>query len=275
MDWMEKASGFIRAYSKKDLSKKDFAIFWSFLAFLLLLLFVAIGRVYWKGLESEKEKQSFNKLYQIIKTYEEKKLLFKEAKEGGEKSGQKGAEKKNLTPASGDLVQDYGDEVSALETFIQQNQARISRAEAALILSEIYSEYKRMDKAIEVLTRVLESWSNQGFLYHIMQMHLGDLLAMDLQCEKALSHWQTVGESQSFLSIQAQLKMGICLQEIGKPGEARVWFKKVEEKSPNSFEGFNAKRYLRFLKFKFHEKQQEKVESSPTAKPGKEKNPNE
>ena len=273
MDWIEKVSSFIKAYSKKDLSKKDFAIFWSFLGFLLLLLFLAIGRVYWKGLESKKEKQSFDKLYPIIKTYEEKKLLFEEAKKGGKKPSQKGDKKKNLTP-SGDLAQDYGDQVSALGTFIEQNPGRISRAEAALILSEIYSKYKMMDKAAGVLTQVLESWSDQGFLYHVMQMRLGDLWAMDLQCEKALSHWQAVGESQSFLSIQAQLKMGICLQEIGKPAEARLWFKKVEEKSPNSFEGFNAKRYLRFLKFKFQEKQQNK-ESFPTVKPGKEKNPTE
>ena len=225
--------------------KKFFCIFFA--------VVVGIGFfVFMNFLERQREQKSFDELFKITSVYREKKENFKKALEKKvEKSDSDKEEKKQKPdPPSGDLSQDYGDEVTKLEAFLKENPDRRAAVEAALLLSEIYLKYKMEDRAIETLDFILGSWKGGDLLYHIMHMRLGNLWASRVDgCKKAVFHWRIVGESQSFMSARAQSQMGFCLQKMGRFEEAKTWFEKIEMKSPESPEALNVKRYLRFLKF--------------------------
>ena len=152
--------------------------------------------------------------------------------------------------ATGDINKDYPQVVKDLEAFLKANLGRNASGEAALSLSEIYAEYNQAEKGAKAVGLALSQWKNKNVLYYVMQMRSGDLWATVNQCDKAVPYWQVVANSESFIAQQAQLKLGVCLQEIGKIEEAKKWFEKIKAKAPNSTEGFSAKRYIRFLEFK-------------------------
>lgn len=222
----------------------------------------ASAMIFKKNMDRKNEAAAFGELYAITKIYDEKKADFNTAKEEQEKAKQPPAKagdkaeapapekKKDLKTASGDITTDYGDVVSQLEAFVGKNSGKNASGEAALILSEIYTEYKQFEKGAESLVNALKDWQHKNILYYVMELRAGDLLASSNNCKDAVSHWQIVADSKSFVADQAQLKLGVCLQQIGRVDEAKNWFEKIKTDSPNSTEGFNAKRYLRYLDFK-------------------------
>ena len=254
MEWISIISKFLENHFKKI-----FVVF-------LLIVTGAGSFLYVKNMKSQREYKSFDELSKIIVNYREKKENFKKALESrDEKSDEKSngngktKEKKNLSLPTDDLNQDYGDEVTKLENFIKKNPGHSASVEAALTLTEIYSEYKLKEKAIKVLDGILKFWPEKNLLYYIMEMRLGNLWAtMTDGCEKALSHWQLVGESKSFVAAQAQLQMGLCFQKTGKFQEARTWFERVQKDFPESSKTFNVKRYLRFLEFQSQREKEKK-----------------
>ena len=213
---------------------------------------------YMKSAEKSRQEAAFTTLFETTKVYNEKKEKFDEAKAEKEKKAtakndnkdsKKEEPKKNLVEATGDLEKDYGEVVKGLENFITSNTDTNAAGEAVLTLSEIYEEYKMPEKGAEALDKVLAKWSDKNVLYFVMQMRAGDLWAMAKQCDKSVSYWQKVADSDSFVAEQSQLKLGVCLQSIGRLDEAKQWFEKIQSKNPNSAEGFSAKRYLRFIEF--------------------------
>lgn len=235
-EFTQQASKFIEVHFKKA---------------LILSVVGIIGAsvyAYKKSMDRDQEMAAFGDLYKITKNYNKKKADFAEAKEQATKKDKK--TKKELKASTGDMSKDYGDEVEKLEAFVKANLGKNASGEAALILSEIYSEYSLPEKGAEVVSKTLSKWGSKNVLYYVMQMRVGDLWASSGQCDKATSYWQAVADGTSFISTQAQLKLGVCLQELGKVNEAKTWFEKIKANSPNSAEGFSAKRYLRFLEFK-------------------------
>ena len=120
--------------------------------------------------------------------------------------------------------------------------------------AEAVFKYKMQEKGAEALSKVLKDWADEDVLFFVMQMRAGDLWASVDKCDQATSYWQKVASSENFMSQQAQVKLGVCLQNIGRYDEAKAWFQKIKAKSPNSVEGFNAKRYLRYIEFKSNHK---------------------
>ena len=204
-----------------------------------------------KNSQASAEKESFDKLFAVTKVYFEKKADFAKADAPADKN-KKPADKKEEMPAkaTGDLDKDYGEVVAKLETFLKSNKGTNASAEAALILSDIYSEYKKPDQAAAVLENTIKASSGSGLLFEIMSLRAGDLSAMT-DCNKAVTYWQKIANSQSFVAQQARLKLGICFQQLGRISEAKTWLSKVMEEAPeDSTESFNASRYLRYLEFK-------------------------
>lgn len=252
----------------------------------ILVLFGALiitGAVwsYMSSVEQAKQKESFQNLFEVTKVYEKKKQGFDEAKEQEEQKkrekkddkktakkveADKAAEKAAKMP-TGDLEKDYGAVVKDLHQFVANNSETNAAGEAALTLSEIYEDYDQGKKGAEVLSEVLKKRHQKDVLYFVMQMRAGDLWASARQCDKAVSYWQVVAEAESFVSQQAQLKLGVCLQELGRLDEAKSWFEKIKLKDPNSAEGFSAKRYIRFLQFK----KQNKIQNTSEQKNNKPK----
>ena len=117
---------------------------------LVVFIFLVIGAgsfLYMESLKSKREYRSFNDLSKIINTYKKKKENFEKSlnskdkklvdKSDNGKTKQKGKAGENLYPPTGNLNQDYGDEVTSLKEFIERNQGSSASVEAALILSEI------------------------------------------------------------------------------------------------------------------------------------------
>lgn len=233
----------------------------NFKFFLGLFVGLIVAGSVWSMMSSAakaEQEQAFGELYKITKTYSEKKENFAEAKREkesknkntGDKDQVKTEDKKGLKEATGDLQKDYGDEVTKLEAFLKANLGKNASGEAALVLSEIYDEYKQPQKGAEALAMALSKWSEQNVLYYVMQMRTGDLWASVNECEKAVTSWQAVAGSKSFIAKQAQLKLGVCLQQIGRMDEAKKWFQQIANDENKSSESFSAKRYLRYLEFK-------------------------
>lgn len=212
---------------------------------------------YTRYVSRQNEMKAFSELYKITKVYDEKKSNFEKASEQAkkktDKSKDKVAESENqekLSPATGELEKDYPQVVKDLESFIDSHLGLNASGEAALVLSEIYDKYDQQQKGAEVIAKVLKDWDSKDVLYYVMQMRSGDLWASRDQCDKAVPFWQVVANGESFITRQAQLKLGVCLQKLGRIDEAKQWYTRITEKEPNSSEGFSAKRYLRFLEFK-------------------------
>ncbi len=226
----------------------------------------------------QQEMQAFTELYKITKIYNDKKNKYDEAKAAlDEKNDPKQKSesnaddsKKDLQAATGDLDKDYPQVPERLQAFIEKHKGNNASGEAALILSEIYDDYNMPDKGAAQLDKVIKNWGSENVLFFVMQMRAGDLYAGSNDCDSAIPYWQEVANSKSFISKQAQLKLGVCLQKVGRLEEAKQWFNQLVEADPNSTEGFSAKRYLRFLKFKSKvetdEKSDDKAQNKNTKK---------
>lgn len=258
------------ARSSGQFIEKNFKIA---LAVFVVAILAVSAFVMKQKMDAGKEKEAFGELYSITKVYQDKKTNFEQAKVEPPKTDKKEAPKKdeNLVKATGDMSKDYGDVVQQLESFIAKNKNLNATAEAALTLSEIYEEYKQPEKGAEIISQVLKDWSQTGLVTQVLQMRAGDLLASTNSCDKAVEYWQKIATGEGFMSEQAQLKLGVCFQEIGRLEEAKTWFTKLSEKSPNSTEGFNAKRYLRYLQFKGQLKPNEKASQNDKQAENKEK----
>lgn len=221
------------------------------LAVFVVIIIASSLWAWMKSVQRQNEKDAFTELYKITKVYDETKQKFDEADQKSKTPvGEKAEKPEPTVTKTGDLEKDYPGVAAKLEAFIQENKGYNASAEAALTLSELYSDYAMAEKGAEVLTKVLGDWSKKNVVFDVMQMRSGDLLASADKCDKAIEHWQKVATKESFVKSQAQLKMGVCLQKLGRIDEAKTWFEKINSDDPNSTEGFNAKRYIRFLEFK-------------------------
>ncbi len=234
------ASQFLERHFKKILA-----------AFAVIIIASSLW-AYKKSVDRQREAAAFSELFEITKEYEKIKAKFSAAQDPANAKNEKGNELNvpaDLKP-SGDLDKDYGSVVPDLEQFLNSAEGRNATAEAALVLSEIYEEYGQPLKGAEALAKVAQELKHQNILHEVVSMRAGDLWATEKNCDKALTFWAPLAEKSGFISEPAQLKMGVCLQEVGRLDEAKKWFEKLRANSPNSVEGFNAKRYLRFLEFK-------------------------
>ncbi len=233
----------------------------------VLGLFVAIvvASSVWAYMDSAEEanqREAFAELFKITKIYDEKMAEFEEAKIAKEDKANKETpeEKEKVAEApgveaTGVLEKDFPEVVPKLEAFIDEHLGTKASGEAALTLSEIYAEYDQYDKAVAALKKTIDNWGSEDLLYNVMQMRAGDLLASQNQCEKALSFWEPISESSSFISSQAKLKRGVCLQEVGRLEEAKNVFQEIKDSTGQDERGmnpeaFSATRYLRYIQFK-------------------------
>lgn len=214
----------------------------------------------WVGMtkmETQKEQESFTALFAITDEYNTLKEGFEKAKAPKDPKAQKEKKEESKTAseepvkkATGDIDKDYGEVVQKLENFLKSQKGMQASGEAALVLSEIYEDHGKKEQAANVVSQTLQSWKGEGrLLGQIMQMRAGDLWSMNNQCDKAVTHWEKLANRESFLSSQAQLKLGLCYQKLGKIDLARTWLQKVTSKNAESPAGFSAKKYLRYLDF--------------------------
>jgi tetratricopeptide (TPR) repeat protein len=245
VDFAAKASKFVELHFKKTLA-----------VFALIIIASSLW-AYKKSADRQRESAAFANLYEVTKEYNKLKDQFAQALDDQQKNPEdptpppQDPNAPKPDPATGDLDKDYGSIVQKLHSFLDSHKGSNASLEAALVLSEIYEEYARPEKGAEVLSSALTHASQStNVLTGVVKMRAGDLWATAKNCDAAIPFWEPLAQGKGFMVAPAQLKMGVCLQELGRLDEAKNWFQKLIANSPDSVEGFNAKRYLRFIDFK-------------------------
>ncbi len=159
-------------------------------------------------------------------------------------------EKKEPTVlATGDLTKDYGSSVSGLEQVVHDHPQTAGGAQAALLLSELYLEYKQPEKALPPLEKVSEHLNKKGMLYGLVHMMHGTVLATQGNCAAAVDQWQAVvsSEASQHLHPDALLKSGICYESLKQNDKAMAAYQRLMSEFVESTAAQTAKTLLRVL----------------------------
>lgn len=227
---------------------------------LIVFIVVGVGWSLMSNMSERKESQAQEAYFGFEKSYLDKKRGFDEAERsalrppiGKEKEAPK-------VKATGDMDKDYGPEVAGFKAVIEKHPASKAAQMAALNLSEIYVNYKKMDEASQVLEKVANKSSGKDLISAIVLTQYGNVLSDKDNCKAAVDQWQKVlGRSEAaFLHDTLRMKAAFCYEKMNDLAKAEELYKKVSQnsqdpKNPEAGEtglGKDAEKYLRLLKLK-------------------------
>lgn len=227
---------------------------------LIAFVVIGIGWSIMSNMSEKKETQAQEAYFSFEKNYLDKKRGFEEA----ERSLLRPPTGKNAeapkAKATGDMDKDYGPEVTGFKQVIETHPSSKAAQMAALNLSEIYVDYKKMDDASQVLEKVADKSSGKDLISAIVLTQYGNVLSDKDNCKTAVDQWQKVlGQSQaSFLHDTLRIKSALCYEKMNDFAKAEELYKKVSQnsqdpKNPQAGEtglGKDAEKYLRLLKLK-------------------------
>ncbi len=178
------------------------------------------------------------------------------------KSDEKPEDKKEPNvPATGDLEKDYGASVAGLEQVVKDHPNTGGGAQAALLLAEVYLEYKQPEKALPPLEKVESHLNKSGMLYGLVHMMHGTILATVNNCASAVQKWEAVvgNEASKHLHPDALLKSGICYESMKQNDKAMAAYQRLMSEYVDSTAAQTAKTLLRVLNL------QQNTSAAPTA----------
>lgn len=225
------------------------------LAVGVLLLVAALGWAgfhYWR---EGQEKAALLALYESQSPLLKKKAEFARAElpQTPEKDKeQANLTKENLVHASGDLQTDYGPELKRLKAVIDKFPTSKAAVLAALDLADLYASHKDPSRAIEVLARVEKALARRELLYGIWTMKLANLRAEAGDCPGAIEGWQKIlaGDEHRYLHPEANLRLGVCYENMKDLAKAKEMYQQTFEKFPESSAGMTAQKYLLYVESK-------------------------
>lgn len=221
---------------------------------VVILVLIASGAVYF----IDKSQQS-----KVAKSYDQLFLLRKDAEKIAEtwktepaasevldkdKKAQKPV-KKDATPEEKKAA--YAPVMEKLMAFIKADQGNQVAVEAALLASDLSSEYNEPQVGIEALRTALTGMKTSHFLFAIGQSELGALLAKTDKCSEAAQAWESVAnvKEHAYMANNLRLKAGVCYEQIGMYDKAEKLYQEIVDKSPNSSSARTAKKFLLHIKF--------------------------
>ncbi len=217
-------------------------------AVVVLGLLAGGGNAVYKSQLKKQEQEAYSKLYSAQKVYLEKKEAFQKESlvDLQKKPGDKTETKKTKT---GDLTKDFGEVVTQLKSFIDQNPGKQATAQAAFYLFEIHKDYEKLGEAVDSIRTALKGMP-EGLTTDLLQMTLGNSLAESDQCDEAVTHYQKVlyGKTIKYLKSEAGLRAGLCLEKMKQMDRALDMYQKAIDADPESQIAKTAEKYLRVLK---------------------------
>lgn len=167
--------------------------------------------------------------YQIEREYVAKKEAFTAAKPAA---------------ASGDLEKDFGPVVQKLEALLERAPKSRAASMSALLLSEIYSQYKQVDKGLAALKKATQ---RKDLLSIFVIDRLAGLLADQGDCKTALTTWDQALEIKSaqFMRADIKLKKGLCFESLNDRTQAQQMYTQAREGTGAT--GKLAEKYLHLL----------------------------
>ncbi|HVK62637.1 MAG TPA: tetratricopeptide repeat protein [Bdellovibrionales bacterium] len=188
---------------------------------------VALGFIGWQYLGKRQERTAQDAYYAVAQKYEKAREEFERAKFN------EFAPADQKTPgakaATGDLQKDYGTIVTDLESVARDHAGTAAGAQAAILASNTYIEYKQPEKAIEISRMTADKLSDSHTLKQLTNMMLGNALAAKGDCQEAVTVWQKIIDNSkaTFLHGDASLRAGLCFELLGKNDQALEMYRKA------------------------------------------------
>lgn len=227
---------------------------------VIVFLVVGIGWVFMDNMSDKKESQAQEAYFPFEKSYLDKKRNFEEADRAAKLPVPKDSKEVPKAKASGVLEQDYGSEIAGFKKVMEAHGDTKAAQMAALNLSEIYVNYKKLDEAAQSLEKIAANSKANDLISAVVLTQYGNILSDKADCPGAVTQWQKVLDQSkvSFLHDTLRLKTAFCYEQMNELVKAEELYKKVSQnsqdtKDPQAGEtglGRDAEKYLRLLKLK-------------------------
>ena len=150
------------------------------------------------------------------------------------------------------LASAYGEVVTEFQKVIRETEGRKASYLASLTLSQLYSDFGELQKAMSTLESASKSLKSDHFFYGLIHNRMGSALAASSECDKANDHFSKVisAKEQLYLHADATLGKAICLEKLEKIADARDLYKRLADDFADTDSGRSAKTYLRLLSLK-------------------------
>jgi len=230
------------------------------IAALVLFIVVGIGWSTMNYMSTKSESQAQEDYFTFEKSYLDKKGGFDEADRAALRPPTAKNPEAPKAKATGDMDKDYGPEIAGFKSVIEKHPKSKAAQMAALNLSEVYVNYKKIDDAAQALEKVAEKSSGKDLISAIVLTQYGNILSNKEDCKGALEQWgKVLGQSKAaFLHDTLRLKSAFCYEKLNDTAKAEELYKKVSQnsqdaKNPEAGEtgiGKDAEKYLRLLNIK-------------------------
>ncbi len=232
------------------------------IAVIVAFITIGVGISIFDVVAEKKETQAQELYFKFEKTYLDKKHEFEDAEKNANRTSQKNSKEPLAakTKATGDLEKDFGPEVLGFKQVIETYASSKAAKMAALNLSEIYMNYKKLNEATLSLEKIAGQSNGKDLISAIILTQYGNILSDKNDCNAAVQQWQKVLSSSevSFLHETLRLKSAFCYEKMNDLAKAQELYKKISQdsqnpKNPQAGEtglGKDAEKYLRLLKLK-------------------------
>lgn len=224
--------------------------FWKPAAALVILCIIGGVAYHFKTKQDvEAQKNLANDFYQIKAEVDE---VAKTLNLGEEPNPLAKAENKKEKAKPEKIKADLAPGIERLMSFITANEGSISAIEAALYVNELTEEYNDAESAIKAFKTAVNGADKENFLYAVAKDELANKVQQQGSCEESIKIWKELAsiKQQAFMADSYNLKSGVCLEELGQLDQAQGLYQEIASKSPDSFSGQTAKKFLRFLEYK-------------------------
>jgi tetratricopeptide (TPR) repeat protein len=205
--------------------------------------------------DQRSEAQSQAQFYPLEKKLLEKKTAFQAATQAAAAKPPADPKKKNTAPVeppagekpTGDFEKDYGPVATDMLNFIEKSPKSKAAKMAALHLSDVQLEYKKLPEAQDTLGKVRTD--SNDLLSGLVLTQLGTVQANQNDCNAAVGTWQKVLSMSSAKSLHSavKLKQGLCYESLNDMEKAQKLYSEVKADDKESAAAKSAEKYLRLL----------------------------
>lgn len=229
---------------------------------LITFAVIGVGYSIFSNIAERKEIQAQEAYFKFEKSYLDKKRNFEEAERNSARPPAKDAKDQPApkAKASGDMEKDFGPEIAGFKQVMESHVSSKAAQMAALNLSEVFVNYKKIDEAAELLGKVESKSGGKDLISFIVISQYGNVLSEKGDCKAAVDQWNKVlnRSEASFLHDTLRIKSAFCFEKMNDFAKAEELYKKVSQnsqdpKNPQAGEtglGKDAEKYLRLLKLK-------------------------
>lgn len=131
--------------------------------------------------------------------------------------------------ATGNLEQDYGSVMTELDSFARERVGTTAGAQAAILASATYLEYKQPEKAIELGRLTTEKLGVKSLMGQLAAVSYGNALVAKGDCASAIAAYQKVLDrpDAAYLHSDLNLRAGICFEKLQQNDRALEMYRKA------------------------------------------------